>query len=81
MNDDATNPINMNRTIAARMTTAVYLTASCVAGIFTLIPALSFLSILGAYILYLMFLCLPILMKAPKEKALIGIGRDLSAWI
>ncbi|MBA3318680.1 MAG: YIP1 family protein, partial [Gemmatimonadales bacterium] len=45
-------------------------TASWVAGIFLLIPVLSFLSILGVYSLYLLFLGLPVLMKAPKEKAL-----------
>jgi hypothetical protein len=45
-------------------------TASWVVGIFMLIPALSFLGILGIYSLYLLFLGLPVLMKAPKEKAL-----------
>ena len=45
-------------------------TASWVAGIFTLIPGLSFLYILGVYNLYLLYLGLPVLMKSPKEKAL-----------
>jgi len=45
-------------------------TASWVAAIFGLIPALSFLGILGAYSLYLLYLGLPVLMKAPAEKAL-----------
>jgi hypothetical protein len=45
-------------------------TASWVAGIFGLIPALSFLMILGVYSLYLLYLGLPVLMKSPKEKAL-----------
>jgi hypothetical protein len=44
-------------------------TASWVAGIFALIPGLRFLGILGIYSLYLLFLGLPVLMKAPKEKA------------
>lgn len=44
-------------------------TASWVVGIFALIPGLRWLSILGIYSLYLLFLGLPVLMKAPKEKA------------
>ena len=44
-------------------------TASWVAGIFALIPALSLLGILGLYSLYLLYLGLPVLMKAPAEKA------------
>lgn len=44
-------------------------TASWLAGIFSLIPALSVLAILGLYSLYLLFLGLPKLMKAPQEKA------------
>lgn len=41
------------------------------AGIFSLIPGLWFLTILGLYGFYLLWLGLPMLMKAPKEKALI----------
>ena len=44
-------------------------TASWVAGIFGLIPALSWLRILGLYSLYLLYLGLPVLMKAPQDKA------------
>jgi Yip1-like protein len=44
-------------------------TASWVAGIFMLIPALSILGILGLYSLYLLYLGLPVLMKAPQDKA------------
>ena len=44
-------------------------TASWVAGIFHLIPGLRLLSILGLYSLYLLYLGLPIVMKAPREKA------------
>lgn len=58
-----------NRIQALKVAAYSY-TASWVAGIFLLIPALSLLSILGVYSLYLLFLGLPILMKAPKEKAL-----------
>jgi Yip1 domain len=45
-------------------------TAAWVAGIFALIPGLRFLTILGLYSLYLLYLGLPVLMKSPKEKAL-----------
>jgi hypothetical protein len=45
-------------------------TAAWVAGIFNLIPALAFLQILALYSIYLLYLGLPISMKAPKEKAL-----------
>jgi hypothetical protein len=45
-------------------------TASWVAGIFGLIPALGLLMILAVYSLYLLYLGLPVLMKSPKEKAL-----------
>jgi hypothetical protein len=45
-------------------------TASWVAGIFLLIPGLRLLTILGLYSLYLLYLGLPILMKAPRERAM-----------
>ncbi len=45
-------------------------TASWVAGIFALIPGLRFLTILGIYSLFLLYIGLPVLMKSPKEKAL-----------
>ena len=45
-------------------------TAAWVAGIFTLIPALSILGLLGLYSLYLLYLGLPVLMKAPQQKAM-----------
>jgi hypothetical protein len=45
-------------------------TASWVAGIFGLVPALSWLGILGFYSLYLLYLGLPVLMKVPEEKAM-----------
>jgi hypothetical protein len=40
------------------------------AGIFMLIPGLRFLAILGLYGLYLLWLGLPVLMRAPNDKAL-----------
>ncbi len=44
-------------------------TASWVAGIFTMVPGLRMLGILGVYSLYLLFLGLPALMKTPEDKA------------
>ena len=44
-------------------------TASWIAGIFLILPALAILGLLGLYSLYLLFLGLPVLMKAPEDKA------------
>lgn len=43
-------------------------TPSWLAGIFLLVPALSFLAILGLYGIYLMWLGLPVLMRVPRER-------------
>lgn len=51
--------------VAAYSSTAIW-----VAGIFALIPALWFLTLLGFYSLYLLYLGLPVLMKAPKRTAM-----------
>lgn len=52
------------------MQVAVYFsTASWLAGIFGIFPALAMLSIVGLYSLFLLFKGLPILMKAPQDKA------------
>ena len=56
--------------IQALKVAAYSYTASWIAGIFALVPALSFLAILGLYSLYLLYLGLPVLMKSPVEKAL-----------
>jgi Yip1-like protein len=45
-------------------------TASWLAGIFLILPALSILTIVGLYSLFLLYLGLPVMMKAPKDKAL-----------
>jgi hypothetical protein len=45
-------------------------TAQWVAGVFALVPALSPLTILGLYSLYLFYLGLPTLMKVPQDKAM-----------
>jgi Yip1-like protein len=50
---------------------AVYCsTASWVAGIFVIIPALGILGLLGLYSLYLLYAGLPVLMKSPADKAM-----------
>lgn len=45
-------------------------TAAWLAGIFSLVPAIVFLQILGIYSFYLLYLGLPSLMKVPQDKAL-----------
>jgi hypothetical protein len=44
-------------------------TASWLAGIFNLIPRLAVLGILGLYSVYLLWLGIPVLMKAPADRA------------
>jgi hypothetical protein len=56
-------------------------TAAWVAGIFNLIPVLAFLQILALYSVYLLYLGLPVLMKAPQEKALAYTGVVIIAAI
>lgn len=46
-------------------------TAAWLAGIFTLIPALSPLGLIGLYSVYLLYTGVPVLMRVPKEKALV----------
>ncbi len=55
------------------MKLAVYAsTASWIAGVFNLIPALGALTIIGGvYSLVLLFLGLPILMKTPEDKKIV----------
>ena len=56
--------------IQALKVAAYSATAGWLAGIFAIVPTLAILSILGFYSLYLLYLGLPVLMKAPKQKAL-----------
>jgi hypothetical protein len=58
---------NMNQ--ALKLAAYSY-TAGWLSGIFVVIPTLSILMILGLYSLYLLYIGIPILMKAPKEKSL-----------
>ena len=49
---------------------AVYAsTAAWLAGVFALVPPLSILGVLGLYSLYLLYTGMPVLMKAPQERA------------
>ncbi|MDX3908981.1 MAG: Yip1 family protein [Sphingobium sp.] len=57
-----------NRTQAFKVAIYSY-TASWVAGIFALVPALAILTLLGVYSLYLLYTGLPLLMKSAPEKA------------
>lgn len=57
-----------NRAAAFKLV-AFSMTAGWVAGIFSLIPALSILGIVGLYSLYLFFAGAPVLMKVPEDKA------------
>jgi hypothetical protein len=61
---DATkNPISAMKVVAFSMT------ASWLAGIFQIIPMLGWLGLVGLYSLYLLWIGLPLLMKAPADKA------------
>jgi hypothetical protein len=55
---------------ALKVTTYSY-TPGWLVGVFLLIPALGIFGLLALYGLYLMYLGLPVLMKAPQEKALV----------
>lgn len=55
---------------AGAMKLAVYTpTAVWVAGIFSLLPPLSFLGILGLYSIYILYVGVPIVARVPQEKA------------
>jgi hypothetical protein len=61
-------------------------TAAWVAGVFYLIPALSVLALLGGlYSLYLLFVGLPLLMKAPADRAtgytVVTIACAIIIWV
>lgn len=62
---------NSQKSFASALKVTVYsYTPSWLAGVFLLIPGLRFLTILGLYGLYLLWLGLPPLMKTPPEKAI-----------
>ena len=55
--------------VAAFKVAAYSSTPAWLAGIFTIVPIFAFLSVVGLYSLYLLYLGLPILMRAPIERA------------
>jgi Yip1 domain len=55
--------------IAAFKVAAFSATAAWVAGIFGILPAIGFLGLSGLYSVYLLYTGLPVLMKAPADKA------------
>ncbi|MGH8639528.1 MAG: Yip1 family protein, partial [Burkholderiales bacterium] len=50
--------------------TAYAFTPAWLAGVFLAVPGLSFLGVLGLYGFYLMWIGLPVLMQAPRERSL-----------
>jgi hypothetical protein len=62
---------NSQKSFASALKVTVYsYTPSWLAGVFLLIPGLRFLTILGLYGLYLLWLGLPPVMKTPPDKAI-----------
>ena len=61
------------------------MTPAFLAGIFSLIPALSIFGILGLYSVYLLYLGLPRLMRAPEDKAVaytaVVVAASIAVWI
>jgi hypothetical protein len=57
-------------TLAAFKVAAYSMTPSWLAGIFGLIPSISFLSLLGLYGIYVLYVGLPRLMRSPEDRAL-----------
>ncbi|GAA0328847.1 hypothetical protein GCM10009087_43830 [Sphingomonas oligophenolica] len=57
------NPVSAMKVVAFSMT------AAWIAGIFQIIPNLGWLGLVGLYSLYLLWIGLPLLMKAPADKA------------
>lgn len=55
--------------LSAVKVSAYSMTPMWLAGIFAIIPAISFLTLLGLYGVYLLYLGLPRLMRAPEDKA------------
>jgi hypothetical protein len=55
--------------LAAFKVSAYSMTPSWLAGIFSIIPSISFLSLLGLYGVYVLYLGLPRLMRTPEDKA------------
>jgi len=56
-------------TLAAFKVAAYSMTPAWLAGIFAIIPSISFLSLLGLYGIYVLYTGLPLLMRVPEDKA------------
>jgi Yip1 domain len=56
-------------TLAAFKVAAYSMTPTWLAGVFAIIPSISFLSLLGLYGIYVLYTGLPVLMRVPEEKA------------
>jgi hypothetical protein len=63
---------------ALKLTAYAY-TPAWLAGIFLAVPGLSFLGVLGLYGFYLMWIGLPVLMQAPRERSL-SYAAVVVAW-
>jgi hypothetical protein len=71
--------------LAAFKVAAYSMTPAFLAGIFSLIPALSIFGILGLYSIYVLYLGLPRLMRAPEDKAVaytaVVFAAAIAVWI
>lgn len=56
-------------TLAAFKVAGYSMTPTWLAGVFAIIPSISFLSLLGLYGIYVLYTGLPLLMRVPEEKA------------
>ncbi|HEY7385273.1 MAG TPA: Yip1 family protein [Beijerinckiaceae bacterium] len=71
--------------LAAFKVAAYAMTPAFLAGIFSLIPALSIFGVLGLYSIYLLYLGLPRLMRTPPDKAAaytaVVVAAAIALWI
>jgi len=71
--------------LAAFKVAAYSMTPAFLAGIFSLIPALSLLGLVGLYSIYLLYLGLPRLIRAPDDKAVaytaVVVVAAIALWI
>ena len=71
--------------LAAFKVAAYSMTPAFLAGIFSLIPALSIFGVVGLYSVYLLYLGLPRLMRAPEDKAVaytaVVVAAAIALWI
>ena len=77
----APNFLGTKNSLQALKLAAYTSTPAWLVGVLNLIPMLAFLHILGFYGLYLLYLGLPVMMKAPQDKALVYTGVVIVAAI